>query len=179
MSTVQNVLTCGEWAEESVGLDDFDRIVRRSEAFDVLSEVSGYFLQPRADTDVKGARIDRVLIPKRKAIDAGWLDGPIGVEGKKSNHKVGKIISQAIDYSRCVWESPNGFLFVLRWIFIWPLDNPKADLESIMAQNRIGYAHPSGCGLTFGCGGMNGIQIVADGSVRAKRLPMGRKVGSR
>jgi hypothetical protein len=180
MTTAQAILTAGDFTEESAGLEVFDRAIEASGAFKSIPEVCGKFIQPRYDAELKTARIDRILIPNRKAIDAGWRDGPIGIEAKKSGHKAGKIISQAMDYSRCVWELDHGFCVVLRWIFIWPLDNPKNDLESIMAQNRIGCVCPSNQSrILFSCGGTNGITILADGSVHTKPLPMGRKAGSR
>lgn len=180
MNAVQNILTCGDFTEEFVGLEAFDRAVERSGAFKIYREVCGHYVQPRFDSELKTARIDRVLVPTAPAIAAGWRDGFIGVEGKKSGHKLGKIVSQSLDYSRCVWElPPNGFTIVLRWVFIWPLVAPKGDIESVMAQNRIGSVGLSGSRLVFNCGGTNGIVIDGSGAVSAKSLPMGRKAGSR
>ncbi len=180
MNIVQNVLTAPGFAEETLGLSELDNAIERSGAFRVCREVCGEYLQPRLNAEQKGARIDRILLPNQKAIDAGWLDGPIGIEGKRSGMKIGKVLSQALDYSRCAWEIKNGFCVWLRWVFIWPLENPKADLESVMAQNRIGYVGPApGSRIVFGCGGTNGITIMPDGSLNCKPLPMGRKVGSR
>lgn len=180
MNAVQNILTCGGFTEESAGLDALDSSIAKSGAFKLYREVSGWYIQPRFDAEQKSARIDRILVPMRKAIDAGWHGGPIGIEGKKSGHKVGRIISQAMDYSRCAWELPEGFCIVLRWVFIWPLTNPKGDLESVMAQNRIGCAGPASTArIVFSCGGTNGITILADGSMQTTPLPMGRKAGSR
>lgn len=180
MTLTQQILTSGQFGEEAHALEFFDAAVARTDAFRICREVTGTYIQPHHDVDLKRARIDRILIPNSKAVAAGWRDGPIGIECKKSGHKLGRVLSQALDYSRCAWELENGFTIMLRWIFIWPLDNPKGDLESVMAQHRIGYVMSSShIPLAFGCGGTNGISIYASGLIEAKTLPMGRKVGSR
>jgi len=173
------VVTNGVFEDECQAWAHFDQIVERCDAFRMYKEVRGEYLQPRPYTGDRAARIDRMLIPTQKAIEAGWLHGAIGVECKKSGTKVGPVISQAMDYSRCVWELDSGFLIVLRWVFIWPMENPHRELESIMAQNRIGYVMAWRNELTFGCGGTNGIVIREDGSATIKKLPMGNKRGSR
>jgi hypothetical protein len=47
-----------------------------------------------------------------------------------------------MDYTRCVWQTPNGFSVMSRFVFIWPCEQPKHDLESVMVQHRIGVANP-------------------------------------
>jgi hypothetical protein len=181
MTIIQQVLTGGEFETEADSWAHFDRMVDNSGALRMHKEVCGEYLQPRYDTEDKGARIDRILIPLQKAIEAGWADGAIGIEGKRSGMKIGKLISQAMDYTRCCWElkHPPGMLVMVRWVFVFPVDNPKGDLESLMAQNRIGYITPFNRRLAFSCGASHGIVIHDDGQVEAKQLPMGRKRGSR
>ena len=179
--SLQQVLTGGEFETEALAWEHFDRMVEKTEAFRMHKEVCGEYLQPRFDTEDKSARIDRLLIPLAGAVKAGWVHGAIGVEGKRSGMKVGKLISQAMDYTRCVWElkSPPGMLVMVRWVFVFPVENPKGDLESLMAQNRIGYVTPFTRRLAFSCGGMHGIVIHDSGELEAKQLPMGGKRGSR
>lgn len=180
-----NILTGGEFENEPAAWEWFDAMIDRSKSFRNCKEVRGTYIQPRIDTDEKDARIDRVLIPLKPAIEAGWGDGAIGIEGKKSGTKIGKLISQAMDYTRCVWEleehhsSVPGLLLMTRWVFIYPVDRIVGDIESIMAQNRIGYVRISSRMLAFSCGGTNGITIDAGGLIDVKQLPMGRKRGSR
>lgn len=183
--------TSGEWATEPEAWAAFDAVVAKSGAFRSYSEVEGEYIQPRPLTRPlagdKGARIDRILIPLQRAVDAGWKAGAIGVEGKRSGTKIGPLISQGLDYTRVVWRldeerhkpGPPGMLLMTEWVFIFPLENPKGDVESIMANNRVGNAWLSQGELRFSCGVPFGIIIQADGSVIARRLPMGHKRGSR
>lgn len=179
--------TSGDFATEPEAWAMFDRVVNRSGAFRVYSEVDGEYIQPRPETESKGARIDRILIPLAKAIDAGWKAGAIGVEGKKSGHKIGKLVAQALDYTRVVWRldevrhrpGPPGMLLMTEWVFVYPLDCPKGDIESVMAHNRIGNASLINGELRLACGVPYGLIIKPDGSVIARELTMGRKRGSR
>lgn len=178
--------TSGEFADEPGAWAAFDAVVERSGAFRVCPEVKGEYVHPRPQTDEKGARIDRVLIPLKKATEAGWEHGAIGVEGKRSGAKIGPLIAQALDYTRVVWRTderhlpcPPGMLLMTEWVFVYPLECPKGDIESVMANNRIGNVTLAAGELRFACGVPYGLVIKADGSILARRLPMGRKRGSR
>lgn len=182
MSAVQQILTGGEWDTEEAAWEHFDLMLDKCKAFAVHKEVRGEYLQPRLATEEKNARIDRILIPRAGAIEAGWRDGAIGVEGKRSGMKIGRLVSQAMDYSRCIWELDNGvpgLLLMVRWVFIFPVSRQYEDLESIMCQNRIGYVTSYNRTVSFNCGAQHGIVINDDGSLRTTKLLMGRKRGSR
>lgn len=180
--------TRGNFSSEAEAWAYFDAVLlKASTSFRSYREVDGEYIQPRPGTESKSARIDRILIPIAGAVDAGWRDGAIGVEGKKSGHKLGRLICQGLDYSRCVWRladqhkpGPPGMSFITEWVFLYPVADPGCDLGSVMAQNRIGHVAPGWRGgLVFSCGGTHGIEIDADGAVKAKQLSMGRKRGSR
>lgn len=175
-----NILTGGDFDNEDDAWFHFDKAVKLGNFFTVHKEVEGEYLQPKPGAEKKDARIDRILIPTRITIDAGWSQGPIGVEGKKSGMKLGKLIAQALDYTRCAFELPHGFVIIPKWVFIFPVGNPKGDIESIMAQNRIGYIHHSTRNpLIFSSGTTHGMKISHDGGIEAKYLPMGNRTGSR
>jgi hypothetical protein len=70
-------------------------------------------------------------------------------------------------------------MIVLGWVFIYPLEDPHGDLSSVMVNDRIGHAFIAGNELKFMASATCGIGIAADGTVRAKHLPMGYKRGSR
>lgn len=192
--SVQQVLTGGNFGDEPTAWVHFDAQAERNAMFRVHREVWGELIQPRFGCDDPPAesggpvrkgnwlRIDRILVPSRKVLDAGWCGGLIGVEGKRSGAKIGKVISQALDYSRCVFELPDThFLVMVRWVFLWPLEGePKGDLGSVMAQNRIGWVRSSTrTPLVFGCGMTHGITVNFDGTADVQQLPMGRKKGNR
>ncbi len=177
--------TAGSHIDEPAAWNEFDEIIGRSGAFRVYREVHGEYLHPRVETEEKKARIDRILVPTDKLLEAGWkTGGAIGVEGKKSDSKCGPLISQAIDYSRCVFklERKSGLLahVMLRWVFIYPVISSSGDIASIMAQNRIGSCSKNyHGGLNFCCAGTTVIEIDANGSVKAKDTNIGNKRGSR
>lgn len=144
---------------EDLNLEWFDQMVERTRAFRLLREVEGEYLQPRPRTENKGARIDRLLIPLAKAIEAGWVDGVIGVEGKNSGAIIGRLVSQALDYTRCTFTLPNppGMMVIPSWIFIYPVTTPRIQMARLTAS----------------------IVIYPDGSLVAKSPPCGKKRGSR
>jgi hypothetical protein len=140
----EQVLTCGEYANEPESVASLLAIVNPAHWL-VMQEVHGWMLQPRLDTNGSGRpRIDVLIQPTRALIEHGWRWGIVGIECKKSATKVGRVVSQAMDYTRCVWDTPNGFAVMSRFVFIWPCEPPKNDLESVMVQHRIGVAHPRG-----------------------------------
>ncbi len=144
--------------------------------FHVYSEVTGVLMQPQvaqANESVHRCRINRVLIPARKLIDAGWDHGAVGIEIKSSEmSNDGKVLSQVLDYRRCAWTLPSqhgsvrvwlDWIFIfpnrrcawtlpsqhgsvrvwLDWIFIFPMRKEHGSLASLMAHNRFGTANSS------------------------------------
>jgi hypothetical protein len=163
----------------------FDALMEANKSFRIYREVSGEYIQPRPQTEDKTARVDRLMMPLPKALEAGWRGGAIAIEGKKSDCHVGRLVTQALDYSRCAWtlgeeHTYPGLTLMTRWVFVYPVERQHGDLESIMVQNRIGYVIAHRRTITFGIGATNAIKIFDDGTVQiARSLPMGRKRGSR
>lgn len=130
------ITTCGDWQTEKESAANFDGLVAYLNAFTVLKEVRGQytFIRPH-EQNKKSARIDRILIPTTKLLEAGWTLGTVGVELKRSGKNLGRPIAQLIDYSlRCEWNidiQPN-------WYFIWPVRGPTGPIASLMSQFRIG-----------------------------------------
>lgn len=176
-----NILTGVDYETEADAWAAFDAAMLRAKAmFSTYKEVRGELLQPRPGADDNGVRIDRILIPTLAGRSAGWKFGVIGVEAKRSNEKVGRPLSQCLDYSRAAFDIGDRILVVPTWIFLFPMQRVTGDLESIMAQQRIGYVWSSNrCPLIFGCGGMNVLGINHDGTIEAKAPPMGNKTGNR
>jgi hypothetical protein len=176
------VTTNGVFLTEAEAWKEFDRLVKQTEAFKLYVEVPGEYIQPRPGTEMKGARIDRLLVPKKKAVDLGWTGGIVGVEGKRTGTKIGRLVCQAIDYTRCVFQLaepiPN-VLVMPRWVFIYPAEREYGDLESVMAQNRIGTCSYGAYGLAFQCSAFHAIEIGQTGGMTARHPPMGDKRGSR
>lgn len=173
------------YATEPEACAAFDDRIEASRAFRIYKEVRGEYLQPMFATQEKTARIDRILVPLKIAIDAGWTEGAIGVEIKsheKTKTKFGPVISQAIDYQRCAFrlsEGVPGLIIIPTWVFIFPLESVAGPLASVMIQNRIGtcsFTHADT--LRFNAPNQC-LNIFRDGKVSAFPITAGKKRGSR
>lgn len=174
--------TDGFWQDEDAAKAELDaRLLRCVNLFAVHPEVTGYYLQPRYLTSEKAPRIDRLLVPKARLIDAGWTYGVIGVECKRSGMKLGPVIAQCQDYGRAVFKSKLSSVSVAcEWVFIWPLQDVRGDLASVMTQNRIGGLFAPRCGLLnfkTACGTI--LDVRGEQDFRIGRVAAGCKVGSR
>ncbi len=175
-----NQFTCGGWSTERESCVAFDDLVEHTAAFRVYKEVQGRYTQLRPCQELTTPRIDRVLVPKDELIKLGWSLGPIGVECKRSDARLGPPISQCIDYSRALWRIANNWVW-LDWVFIWPAGGTGGTVASILAQQRIGTVHTSRWySLSFGTGGQRLAQFDNDGYMDVvKPATSGRKTGSR
>lgn len=173
--------TSGEWDNEVESAAELDRRISASELFHSYSEVCGYYIQPRFDSELKTPRIDRLLLPSQKLLRLGWKLGPVGIECKKSKMKLGPIVAQAMDYTRAIFTIPTTQNpTYCRWIFIWPLNEFMGDIASVMSQHRIGgaYGHSfTHLNLKTGAG-PNALEF-SEGHVSLGNVRCGQKTGSR
>lgn len=177
-----NETTLGLWATEADAAAEFDRRVELADCWYVEREVMGEYLQPKPMSDGRVCRIDRLLVPRQKLLDAGWRHGPVGIELEASRAKIAGPLSQAMDYTRAVWHrrSPPGFHQMLEWVFIWPWLGSKGNLQSIALQHRVGGVYFSkNTYLTFTDGSMNGLKCLYDGTLEVKAFTSGRRTGHR
>lgn len=154
---------------------DFDAIVRNVDLFTSYAEVPGTLLQPRPGQVDKSVRIDRVLVPNSRLIDAGWRGGIIGVELKKEAYS-GRAIAQGIDYTRSAFRlGPANFLIICDYVFIWAWGKQDGPLASVMAQTHVGsVTSTSWTPLHFRTGENNVLRVHTDG-----RLDFGTQVGNK
>lgn len=101
-----------------------------------FAEVHGYYLTHRPGREQKDARIDRILFPGAGLKACGWRS-PIGVELKRSDCDFGPAVSQAIDYTYCVFNVGSNWIYCER-IFLFPFTMPHGPLKSVMIQNGVG-----------------------------------------
>lgn len=178
-------VTVGQWATEAESAAALDEILDRLDLWKVYKpdhdEVRGKLVQPRPVQVDQGVRIDRILVPNKNLTSLGWRHGIVGIEVKKSGHKIGPAIAQAIDYGRTVWKLPNGgFSVWLDFVFIWPMSRHHGTLASILEQNRIGSAYSTKWSrLYLRCGERKILRVGDDGLVEIGDVTSGRKVGSR
>jgi hypothetical protein len=177
-----NVLTCGNWMDEDASKAAFDDLVGRTECFQVYPEVRGHYVQPRIGCDGKSfPQIDRLLVPTKRLIAAGWVHGPIGVEIKRSGMKLGHLLCQSLDYSRSVWHFKPGYHVMCEFVFVWPVEKQAGDIASIMAQNRVGtaWAGSNWAPLRFAVGEQIVLDFDESMCPRPREVKSGTKVGSR
>lgn len=168
----------GDWASEEASAAEFDRRVEACGLFErVFREVDGYYCARRPNREEKNAAIDRILMPGKRLIEAGWTRD-IGVELKRSNEKIGRPLAQAIDYTWCVWYVGR-HLLVVENIFLWPFRRQHRALESIMLQNGVGVVDDSSSASLIFQLEKQVIRIERDGSFQVQAPTSGRKVGSR
>jgi hypothetical protein len=175
-----NQYTCGNWGTERESCATFDELVEHTGAFKIYKEVQGRYTSLRPSQDLATPRIDRVLRPSDDLIEQGWELGPVGVECKRSDAKLGPAISQCLDYSRAVWRI-RGLWVSLDWVFIWPAGKTSGTVASILAQQRIGTIHSgSHYSLHFGTGEERLAMFDNAGNLTdVKPGRSGRRTGSR
>lgn len=141
---------CGDFADEAAGLAHLDEMIERSKLFVIHREVDGWLLHSLPCSEDKTMRIDRILMPTKLLLDAGWTHGFVGVEAKKPGEKMGPAIAQAGDYMRSAFVSPlTGGRLMLNWCVLYPFEYPSGPTESVLAQNRIATCSPFDRHLTF------------------------------
>lgn len=171
---------------------ELDSRLERAGVFRVYKEVTGCYLQPRIGTKDRGARIDRVLVPTQKLLDAGWSHGAVGIECKKPGKKLGPALAQCMDYSRAAFtlrttkpdeRDRKPMIDVLcRWVLLWPMDPTDivGDIGSLMDQHRIGGAIASRFHtLQFKTSSCNLLTVSKDGDITIGKAMQGSKVGTR
>jgi hypothetical protein len=167
------------YATETDAAADFDEIIRSTDLFTSYDEVPGTLLQPRPGQIDKSVRIDRILVPNSRLIDAGWRGGIIGVEIKRAAGN-GRDIAQAADYTRSAFRlGPSNFLVICDYVFIWSWGKQDGPLASVMAQSHVGSVTSSHwTPLHFRTGENNVLRVHSDGRLDFG-IPVGSKVGSR
>lgn len=128
----------GPWTDEVDAATEFDRRIAESGLFQAppRKECRGYYMAHRPNRRDRDARIDRVLLPGDRLRAAGWTSA-IGVEIKASTTKLGPALSQAIDYTYCVFYV-GPYPMPIPHIFLWPLRPQRGAVQSVMVQNCVG-----------------------------------------
>lgn len=173
--------TCGSYDTEADAEDHFDELTSRSGLWKIHKQVVGSSWQPRPGAQAKESlRIDRILQPTQRLIDLGWSHGHVGVEIKASGLKIGKPVSQMLDYMRCVWCLPTGNTTTLKYTFLFPCVSALGNVMSIMTQNNLGFCYEHYGHIRLAIGGTVAFGFDMNGSaVVRSSLPGGRKAGSR
>lgn len=141
-SYTSRILTAGDYPDEETACAALDRAIYDAGIFQSHSQVAGTYAYRPHFKKHSDPKIDRILIPKKNLIDAGWQCGIVGIEVKRSNKELGPAISQMLDYMTADWTLPDkgGITVRLGYCFLFPLDRIGFDTASIFNQNRLGQA---------------------------------------
>ena len=176
-------VTAGEFKTEDDAKKAFLDAFAATDCFTIYPEIDCWYFGGSVFGDRPTGRIDYVLTPKKKLLDAGWRMGIIGVEVKKSGHKAGPLICQMIDYSKAIYRLPEatgGSLVCLTAVFCFPeLTGRSYAIESIMAQHRLGYARHGKWHTSLLLGSTNILSFSDERGLICNSVGCGYKNGSR
>lgn len=175
--------TAGCYETEKDAEAALDEALERSACFRVHKQVAGQHLQPRLGQDHVEPRIDRLLLPLQHLVAAGWNHGAIGIECKRTYEKIGRPISQMLDYMRSAFYLPGSHVAVVpSYVFLFPYDGVGGPLQSIISQQRLGYVHLTEDGAVhFATGGCTSLGTVGPHPEQfvVRAVSHGKKSGSR
>jgi hypothetical protein len=176
--------TEGDFKTEEDAAEYLDGLIESvSDLFAVSSEVDGTRQYSRPQQSKIEMRIDRILYPKKKLIDAGWRSGVVGIEIKTSGHPAGPLVAQAEDYMQSVFTfKASGVSVCLNSIYLFPAFSAAGIASSILAQRRIGFASEDRGHLALVLNNTYLLRYAISGDARigtAPNLNCGMKVGSR
>jgi len=132
----------------------------------------------KVGSDGQGVRVDRIIHPTQSAIDAGWVNGPIAVEIKKSNMALGPIFAQVLEYRQSVFLSKYlGYSRIMPICFaIFPMYKITHDLHSITeSQLILSCSKNYNGGLKFGTHGKTALIATNNSFEVGKFSPTTRK----
>lgn len=184
ISAFRSTVTAGSYPTEADAVEALDRILDACGLFYVHREKAGVCSQLRVGQTTTAVRIDRLLTPTARLEQAGWEDGAIGIEAKRSGEKVGPALAQMGDYLRSVFPCRGGVHVTPAWVFLWPCAKQHGDNASFMQQGRLGSVWlGSGGGLIFHAGEARVLTVRRSGNTwTAEPGPgrfHGRRTGSR
>jgi hypothetical protein len=177
-----NCVTAGSYTSEESAKDAFRSAFAFSDCFAIYEEIEGWYFGGSVFGDRSTGRIDFILTPKKRLIEAGWRMGIVGVEVKKSGHKAGPLVCQMLDYSKAVFRLPaasGGSLVCASVICCFPeIVGITGCIKSIMSQHRIGVARIDKWGTNILVNSTN-IFKCTDHGIECKAISSGYKNGSR
>ena len=105
----------------------------------------------------------------------------IGIEVKRSGEKVGKPLSQMIDYRRAGYKTRAGRFIVLDYVCLYPWEGALGGpLLSIETQQHLGHAYVNPLGHLIVANGKNIILATkGDRYVIGDPIVSGRRIGRR
>lgn len=139
-----HLLSADGFADEKEAVEDLRRRLTMSGLFKIHDEVQGKSTGLWHIQTLR--RIDMVLVPTSKALDAGWNQGFVGVECKRSGKTIDEAMHQAITYMDAVWTLGDWRgLIVLSSVYCWPYYWPHKNqsLSTRLVNARVGTIEPA------------------------------------
>jgi hypothetical protein len=179
--TETELATEGNYMTEDEAKRDFRSFVINTNMFNMYEEIECSYFGAPPFAETNRGRIDFVLSPKKTLIDAGWCNGFVGVEVKKSGHKAGPLVAQMLDYSRSVFqlEPTQGCIRgVFSSVLCFPAIPYKGFCQSLLSQNTLGVI-TARTGVFRMLVGSRNILTIYNGEMTVNAMSCGWKVGSR
>lgn len=177
-----SLTTEGDFKTEDESKAAFIEAFESCPYFRVYEEVDCWYFGGSVWADKPTGRIDYLLTPSKKLLDAGWKNGIIGVEVKKSGHKVGPLICQMIDYSKAIYRLPGAagnVLVCASSVCAWPPFSKGGTIQSILSNNRLGVVCIDAKGYGISVNGSWAFRNHIERGLHFVTLACGYKNGSR
>jgi len=175
-------VTSGNFANEDDSKRAFVEAFKATDCFNIYEEIDCWYFGGSVFGDKPTGRIDYVLAPRKRLIDAGWRMGIIGIEVKKSGHKAGPLICQMIDYSKAVFRLPDACgasMVCLSSVCCFPgITHCGYAIGSIMCQHRLGNVIVKKQRTMIQVGSTNMFSL-SDRGIECRFINSGYKNGSR
>lgn len=172
-------LTYGDWAVEAELEEELVAILRTFDCFEIHRQITGKPLYQPFFKEMKTVRADLLLIPGKRLLEAGWTQGAILVEVKRSGERIGPGLSQLMDYLDSAFTLPSGVTVVASCGFLFPAMKQHKTVASIMQQNRIGNLRYERGALEFISGETHILTISAERGISVGFCDFGKHLGSR
>lgn len=171
-------LTTGCWATEQQAEEYFTSFVQHSGLFIVRRQIPGSPLWKHPFQQIKQFRADVLLFPREELLRAGWTQGAIVIEVKRSGEKIGLGLSQLLDYVKAGWFT-RSCVVIPTFGFLFPAPKQHGPLASVMSQQRIGTIDVPNNAMKLLCGESRVLTFTREGTFEIGALSFGRKAGAR
>lgn len=180
----QTQLTSGTFKLESETELFFDSKVS-SRFFTIEREVPGrrLFDDKPKDSFTQNLRIDRILHPTQLCYKSGWYYGPIGVELKASDIKLGGIFAQVLEQRQSLFRSSflHNTRIIPSFFAIFPAYKIVGDMQSLLNTQFILACHYNKYdgSLCFSSGNKNILSVNKEKIIVDKNWKPSEKRGHR
>ena len=172
-------LTYGDWQVEAELEDELVGLLGQLGCFEIHRQIPGRPLYLHHFKPLQEVRADLLLIPGEKLLKAGWHEGVIVVEVKRSGERIAPGLAQVADYLACGFTLPSGVVVVPSYGFLFPVEIQRRTVAGLMLQGRTGGLRYAGGTLEFHCGEFLILSLSLERGISVNPQSFGRKTGAR